>query len=299
MRSSIATVPACLALLGCSEQIQPTPSEHSEPVVSRLATPTAPDAPAFIHRQAVSLFHLGSNLSSRNDMGMDKVVGDEGVFATDPRTGAVRAILNGGASAARVPGLAGTAAVHNERVKAYFLRAGLPADQIGDTQVMTQMEGGGPPGVIEGGRSATFVSYTTVITRVVQGVPVPDSFAVARFNKNDETTMEWVYWPSIPGSIIDDAKKLSALLGDAHARSAYVDKLPPEVARNSQAEVTIRHSDFADPKFTTFASYDVHEGPQAGRSRGRTRNFDSAGNELVHPNRRPNDVPVPSSAAKP
>lgn len=135
-----------------------------------------------------------------------------------------------------------------------------------------------------------FDGYTTVVTRQIEGIAVPDSFAAARFNEDDDVIEEWVYWPPLPRAAIDDAKTLAALQVEPSSRSTFRDKLPPFARSGNAGEPTIRHSDFADEcSFVAFGSYDVQVSrSQNGGFRGGTHNFDVNGREVLHPNRRPN-----------
>ncbi len=143
------------------------------------------------------------------------------------------------------------------------------------------------------------VGYVIYIPRVVEGILVPDSFASATINSKGETTMEWVYWPSFPRKILDDAKTLAATLAAPGTRGNFLTLLPA-AERTNPGEVAIRHSDFDDDHtFQVFASYDVHapKGPKHGRAI--TLNFGVDGKERVHPNRRAGVPTLPTSSSKP
>ncbi|HEX3851481.1 MAG TPA: hypothetical protein VHW01_10975, partial [Polyangiaceae bacterium] len=122
--------------------------------------------------------------------------------------------------------------------------------------------------------------------------PVPDSFATARFNANDEVTTEWVYWPPISRSTVDDAHAIQKQLSDPAGRQTFMAHLPPSL-QTRPGEITIRHSDFDDDSgFVAFASYDVHyDRGDEGAGRAGTRHFLINGTEVSHPNRRRSNVP--------
>ena len=171
------------------------------------------------------------------------------------------------------------------------LGAGLPRDQIGEPHILTMMTASGPTTEPEENMKRELVGYTTVLSRRIEGVLVPDSFALARFNANDEVTTEWVHWPPIPRHVLAEAHALEKALADHQSKAAFMARLPAE-AQAAPGEVTIRHSDFDDESnFTSFASYDVHLASGAGHSsRATTRNFRTDGTEFSHPNRRRQSV---------
>jgi hypothetical protein len=245
------------------------------------------DVPGYLHPATKSRFHLGGGIKNVKEGSLTKIVGDEGVIATNTVTGAVRAILNSDSPADERPAYSTKAEAHNARVLKYFTEAGLPRDQIGMTQVLTLMAADGSSEKPSEGVRGKFVAYTTVITRQIDGVPVPDSFAAARFNQDDEATMEWVYWPKIPRKALEDAKALQVVVADRDKHDGLLARLPGTL-RSAPHQVTIRHSDFADESgYRAFASLDVQvSAAQNGGLRGGTRSFDPEGKELQHPNRR-------------
>jgi hypothetical protein len=127
-----------------------------------------------------------------------------------------------------------------------------------------------------------------VITRQINGIPVPDSFASARFNADGEVVEEWVYWPTIPQHAIAEAQSIV----HAHAAGSAALATLPTRFQSSPGEGAIRHSDFADESgFQAFGSFDVHLSKEAnGGYRGGTHHFDVNGREIIHPNRRPQTV---------
>jgi len=255
--------------------------------------------PGFVHSAARSRFHVGSGTRSVSEFGLEKIVGSDGTMATNRVTGAFRAILNATSPVNDVPPLTSDEVLHNQAVIAYFKEAGIPADQIGRPHVLTSMTGAGPVDDETIAQHPKFVGYTTYIPRVVDGVSVPDSFAVAALNANGEAVSEWVYWPPLPKRVLDDAKALTTKLGTAASRTVFLSALPPE-NRGDPAEVTIRHCDFDDERsFVAFASYDVHvpKGPQ--RMRAATLHFGLDGAQVIHPNRRAGVKPVPGVTSKP
>jgi hypothetical protein len=283
MTSVTRAMALCVVLTACGAKV----GEPNDREVSTSLTVSVPNVPGYVHQFSKTRFHIGTGTRSVNELGLDKVIGSEGVFAVNPRTGSARAILNGDSLINNVPALTLDAEAHNVRVVRYFAEAGLPADQMGTPQILTSMEGGGPLNVKDLPADAHFVSYTTIIARVIGGIAVPDSFAAASFDRDDEVTTEWIYWPPIPQAAVQEAQSIQAMVG-ASANNAFVALLPAE-AQTLPAEVTIRHSDFDDESgFKAFGSYDVHVGPgQLGHGRAATVCFGVDGKEVVHPNRRP------------
>jgi hypothetical protein len=288
---------SCLGLIACSEAPQPSaPAAQrtaaaaafsADPAAATYAAPPGPgDAAGFVHVLGHSRFHLAGQ-SSVQQGSVAKFIGTDGVFATNKVTGASRALRNADSPVLQRPPLTESADAHNARVLAYFKDAGLPQDQIRQARVLTHMKSSGPTS--ERRTAPAFLGYTTVITRQIDGIPVPDSFAAARFNADDEVVEEWVYWPTIPAGAIAEAKAIAAQAGTA----ALTSRLPARF-RGAPATATIRHTDFADESgFRAFGSLDVRYGKELnGGFRGGTRNFDINGVEVVHPNRRPNTVTV-------
>lgn len=241
----------------------------------------------YVHAARCSRFLLGPGAQSKRELGLDKLVGPEGVFATNPVTGASRAILNATSPALRKGPFTADKAAYEAHVMAYFQACGLPQDQIGLVRTLTMMEADGDASQTVRDVKPKLAGYTTVITRAIDGIPVPDSFAAARIDEDDEVVMEWVYWPSLPQRAVDEAQRLRASVADEAGRRAMADRLPAEL-RASPSEVTIRHSDFDDESgFRAFGSLDVHAGKETrGGLRGGTLHFDASGRELIHPNRR-------------
>ncbi len=287
---------AVVVLVGCGTVPEPSGNGDSTPGSSRVAL-TAIGATGYVHQTQCSKFRVGTFLRQSRDGNLDRVIGTDGVLATDDVTGSVRGILNADSAASTRPPLTADPKIHNARVLAYFESCGLPADQVGPVRVLTVMSSSGT-GVVTAPSNGTFLGYIGVVTRVIDGIPVPDSFAAARFDVDDDTTMEWVYWPPIPTTAIDDAKSLQGMLGTPSNRAAFLARLPPEAAA-SPLEVTIRHSDFDDERdFVAFGSVDVHVSAGGTRLRGTTLHFDALGREQRHPNLTTNANPLMTDSPK-
>jgi hypothetical protein len=270
-RGSVSHFLGCALMVGlggCGTTAEPASSSPDMVGLTKSSTEGA----GFVHSANNSRFHLGANPVTMMEFGLSKLVGTDGVFATVPETGWVLAIPNATSPSRSAAPLTRSADVHNKTVVDYFTGAGLPADQVGGVNAHASVtgSGSGPVNISNG----EFAGYTSVITRVVAGIPVPDSFAWASFNINGEAVEEQVYWPTVPASAVQEAKALQAVVSDPVRFAALASKLPTNV---DGGQVVIRHS--AGSERTTFevvASYDVVERGELGQ----VRHFDQSGAEF-------------------
>jgi hypothetical protein len=303
MNRTALTLLACSTLAGCLAPPDTSGEPSSSGVTGGASTPVAAlfapvasgpgDAPGYSHTVGVSRFRIGASRREMSEAGWYKVVGNEGVFATDPYTGAVRANPNGDAPAAHAAALTSNPDEHNARVLTYFRGAGLPMDQVGGAHVTTIMKVDGPADTV-GHQRPTFVAYTTIVERTIDGIRVPDSFAWARFNARDEVVAEGVYWPAIPAAAIADAHALRDQLTDPARGAAYRTQLAVPDASAKGGMVTIRHSGATSRSaFEAFAGYDVHVPYGDGATgRGRTVHFDASGRVRELAAASPDDKPA-------
>lgn len=248
------------------------------------------DVPGYQHTINVSKFVVGSNAQHVDELGMTKIVGSDGTFATDPMTHAVVALPNGGARALSVPAVSDPKA-HNSQVIAYFEACGLPADQVGGAHVLTEMAGGGPVG--QPAPPPTFVGYNSVVERTISGIRVEDSFAWARFNQSGDVVMESVYWPPISADVVTQAIAFQAKLADASTRDKFLAGLP--TGRRTDGMLAVHHTGaFAHVPFSARVSFDVVYGGAQGRRH--MRRFDINGLELAE---LPTGVPRLTDTPKP
>jgi hypothetical protein len=257
-----------VGLAGCST----SPEPESRALGISLGSALTAEGAGFVHIANNSKFRIGANPTPKLEFGMSKLVGSEGVFGTIPETGWVLAIPNGRAPSTLADPLTRSPDLHNQRVRDYFVAAGLPAAQVGAVTAHGSVKGGGTgdPTVQNG----DFAGYTSVITRVVGGVPVPDSFAWARFNVNGDVVEEQVYWPTIPANVVQDAKTLSAIVSDRAQFAVFAKNLPPNM---QNGQVVIRHSPGNDrAAFEAVAAYDM---VQLGEM-GSVHHFDTTGIEF-------------------
>lgn len=262
---------ACAFLLAAacsSAPEEPSSVERSEIV----AAPSATEGAAYVHKVSKSRFHLGNSVSTRSEFGMEKFVGDEGVFATVTRSGWALGILNADAATQNVSRTSWNAEAHNQAVVDYFVAAGLNRNEIARVNAHANLTANGAVGTLEadlatGGKAA---GYTSCIARTITGILVPDSFAWAGFNDNQDVVEEGIYWPEIPAAAIAEAKALREMLTvDASAKAFR--KLVGDV--DGRGDVVIRHPPGgSNVPFKAEVVYDVPD-------HGRMRHFDANGRE--------------------
>jgi len=270
--SRISALFLCSLALACSGR---APEEKLG--TSSFATTTTANSSAMVagyqHVIGRSRFALGALQTEVDVLGMHKLVGSDGVFATRG-SGMVTAMANGASGAENGVPMADNAS-HNDAVRAYFVGAGLPSDQIAsveDREVVGAATAS--DGVASGPAVVAF--RQTIIRRQINGIPVPDSFAWARLNADGTVVAEQVYWPPIPQSVVLDATNFAAGLVGAGAVAAYEARLPPHgMARGT----VIRHSPGEwDQAFVSTAAYDVLP---TDLSFPRVRHFDLNGTEIA------------------
>jgi hypothetical protein len=228
---------------------------------------------------------LGKIVNVVNEKGYERIVGEHGVFATRMSNGATFGVPNSGAPSTKVPALTRDGDLHNQRTREYFLAAGLPSDQIAGVHVSTLMEGGGPVGDFRP-KLGKFVAFTSNVDRAVDGIPIADSLAFARFNAQDQVVEEGVFWPDVPQSVLDEAAGVKRVLSDPTQREVYLSKLPSSI-RNLDgqvvdSQVVVHHSSWTvDSPPSFYACYDVTE--SVGSGMALIRHFDVRGNEVRLP----------------
>jgi hypothetical protein len=248
--------------------------------------------PGFKQDISTSKFALGTYKETRDEFGFLRTVGTEGVLGRRKSNGFVLAVPNGDAPSVRRPPLTKDGDEHNDRVLSYFLEAGLPKEQVKAVHASALMAAGGSATGVESGPDQ-LVAYTSSIGRALDGIPVPDSNAWARFNDLDEVVSEGSFWPSVPESVLAEAKALKSLMEDVSRADAYRAKLPTQ---NRDGRVVIRHSAptfDAAPEY--FAAYDVTERIAPGAVV--TRHFDGNGQEFRLPHEGAESLPMAAKVA--
>ena len=278
---SLLAAAASFAILACAVQREPDP-ESSKPSLQEViatkssgAVPVAGSSGAiagFVLSAGASKFCLGAGTTMDLGGTMQRLVGAEGVIGTTSN-GATFSVPNADAPGLSVPAFSTDPMVHNEHVLEYFLGAGLPSVQVGDVHATTVVTSGGSA-KDWASQVSTFVAHNTVIDRKVQGIRIAGSYAWARFNKNDEVVEEQVFWPTLPGALLDTALALAATMSSPSLMAKYIAALPSEV-QNLESEVVIHHTPSVIATVSGFASVDFKE-----RSAQAERSFDASGREL-------------------
>lgn len=202
-----------------------------------------------------SRFAFGSKPVALDAGPLVRWTGSDGVVAiwTD---GSEMASMNAGAPEADLPDWSSDGNALAAHVTAYFVSMGVATCQISGTDG-TYSGGGG--GSVEGGAMFTVASQTNVgLVRSIGGVPVVNSIAFARFDKDDQTTFETFYWPTIPAEVVTAARAFHDKLAAAGALAAYKAKLPADAQGDGQVVIHHRVGGSSLP-FTAVATYDTFQ----------------------------------------
>jgi hypothetical protein len=201
--------------------------------------------------------------------------GSLGSFVVDPTNNAAHAGL---AAASPTGPYILDEATHAARVKAYFVGAGLPADQIGEVQATYQSGLMGGSMTTPGG-TPVVESINSILRRRVSGILIVESEAWAKMTTAGDVDMEYVFWPPIDMAVVNQAVALAGHMADASAHAAYVAKLPGTV--RNDVGVVIHHTDagiHASP--TAYVAYDAVIGTDPHAA---ARHFDGNGQEFRLP----------------
>jgi hypothetical protein len=254
-------------------------------------------ARGYQHGADRSKFAVGVGAHRVNEHGYLKLTGADGTIARDQLNGSVFSVPKARAPGQRLTPYGDSPAAHNRFVLDYFRANGLPADQIGRVQGRMLLEATGRSDEQE--RAVPHVTgYYSVVERVIEGIPVEDSFAWARVNSAGVVVEEGVYWPGLPRTTVEKARQLRDAWKDQKRRSELLDRVHGEDPRT---EIAIRHSSAGshDP-FEAFACIDVHvdstppatnralrDSTNGGLSQtSYVRHFDLSGNEIRLPQER-------------
>jgi len=263
-----------LALAACAPDIaEPNSAQHSQ----HLPLSVQDVVSGYVHRVEMSRFAIGPIIDSREDGITQKLIGKQGVFATNPRTGFVAAIPNATSSLAAKPALM-DADAHNAAVKSYFVSCGLPERQIGWVNVHGTVHTD-----VDDRSKYVGDGYSTVLSRSIDGIFVPESFAWARLSTDQQVIAESVYWPDVPVRVLNEAKELATVAGTPD----YLTKLGADLA-SPPGSVAIHHSVGFANSITFTVTYDV----AIRGSSGASRHFDGNGLAVTVPS---DIAPVPNS----
>jgi hypothetical protein len=234
-----------------------------------------------VYDMAKSRFAIGSS-PVRDDSvpTMTRWVGSDGIVAIEA-CGSELGIMNAGASETDLPDWSSDSAALSSHVRDYFESMGVQPCQIAATQVFgsgsasctATSDSDSSCQVISGSRSI-------YLSRAVDGISVVESQAYARFNVNDQSTSEGLYWPTISADTVTAARSFRTSLADPAGLAAYKAKLPATAQGDGQ--VVIHHSNCfsgtAGP-MQSAATYDVLQNSPMGMAG--TLSFDADGNPVT------------------
>ncbi len=184
--------------------------------------------------------------------------------------------MNAGAPQSALPDWSADSSALTTHVEDYWASMGVEICQITQASISGSVSGGGST---EGGPTSWMAGPNTVVlARGVDGVPVVESLANARFDADDQTTSEGLYWPEVPADVVTAAIAFKNQLADPNALGAYKAKLPPDA--QGQGGVVIHHSSEASTgPFQAAATYQVIQTSPLGD--GGDLNFDPSGNPVT------------------
>jgi len=238
---------------------------------------------------------LGDHRKTVARYGYLKAVGDHGTLATNIATGGTFAAAAPSSSGAHLPPFGTEYGDHDRFVKDYFVKLGLPVEQVASVHAMTMLEAQGPSTEV-GKTIPQITAYYSALQRTVEGVPVADSFAWARVNSRGEVVQEGVYWPAIPADVVKQVHQFRELMADPRRQQEFKSRLG---VSGGEGAVVIRHSSAAlNEGFESFVSYDVslhvpastseQKTPEPGTTVTVVRHFDVNGTERFLPQERLN-----------
>jgi hypothetical protein len=204
-----------------------------------------------------SRFAFGSTPVLDDANGLMRWVGDHGVVAIWP-SGAAQGSMNAGAPERNLPDWSNDVPALEAHVRAYFVTFNIDACQMPTASAL-----GG-----SGGR-------TIELPRSVDGISVAESRAFARFESENQTTDESLYWPTVSAEVVTAARALRDRLTDPAQLAAYKALLPGDA--QGDGVVRIHHtSSVLEGPFQAAATYDVVR--QSTDTRGASNlSFDASG----------------------
>jgi hypothetical protein len=239
-------------LLGCSSNNDAAASSTSA-VGAEASCATGQPLTGASYDVAKSRFAFGSKPAAIDVGALVRWTGTDGVVAiwTD---GSEMASMNAGAPEADLPDWSRDGDALAAHVTAYFVSMGVATCQISGTDG-TYSAGGG--GSTDGDATFMTTSQTNVgLVRTIDGVPVVESLAFARFDTSDQTTYETFYWPTIPADVVAAARAFHDQLAAPEALAAYKAKLPANAQGDGRVVIHHRVSGSSLP-FTAVAVYDT------------------------------------------
>ena len=225
-----------------------------------------------------SRFAFGSTPVRQDANGIIRWTGLDGVVVIES-CGLESGIMNGGAPEASLPDWSSDPSSLSAHVRDYFVSMGVAPCQIANTTVLAS--GGAVCSTGPDASCETISAQRTIsMARGVDGIPVVESNAYARFNVNDQSTDEGFYWPTVPADTVAAARSLRDQLADPAALAAYKAKLPSDA--QGEGQVVIHHSSCPSPSSSAFqsaATYDVMQTSSVGMAS--MLSFDADGNPVT------------------
>jgi len=164
-------------------------------------------------------------------------------------------------------------------VQAYFVGAGLPADQVAGVGAYYQVGGGGPMTAAPVSKPIQVTSINSTLSRAINGVRVVESFAWAKMTTSGDVDMESVFWPPIDSAVVDAAVSFKAQMVDPVAHAAFLQSLGGVAYHDGG--VVIHHTNAAIHSApTAYVSYDVVTSPGSSAA---ARHFDQSGKDFLLP----------------
>ncbi len=274
--------------MACASRVaEPTDTTNQAATVASRGSGSS--VPGYAHALSKSKFRIGQNVTLElSNSKIQRSRGGLGAFAVDPGNGSAMGVLD--ATTATGPYILDEA-THNAAVKAYFISAGIPADQVAGVHATFISTGSATVSSAPSDAPIVLESINSILTRAISGIPVIESTAWAKMRAQGDVDMEMVFWPPIDARVVDQALAFAAQLKDATAKATFQKKLPRAVLK--EIGVVIHHTDtniHTTP--TAYVAYDAVIDPETTAG---VRHFDVNGSPLVLPQERPSALHVASS----
>jgi len=237
-------------LCGCSSSR--APDELEGHIAQTVSAEAGAQLPGYVHSLSRSRFRIGNNaVLELNSTKLQRWRGTLGAFGVDPSTGLAMGVLD--ASSPTGPYITDEP-THRAAVQSYFVGAGLPANQMGDILADYQNSGSLPSSPASS--PPQFDSINSVLTRVVNGIRIVESFAWAKMTTAGDVDMEAVFWPPVDMTVVNAATSLASSMQNAAYHTTFLTNLPGTVYKDGG--VVIHHTNSAIQSApTAYVAYDV------------------------------------------
>jgi len=273
-----------VTIVGCAQSAKDPGFRGDDSGTAEVAAATSCDPGAALTGATYDLsrsrFAFGSTPSEEQVSTMTRWVGSDGVVAIES-CGSEQGIMNAGAPEETLPDWSPDPVALAAHVREYFVSMGVDPCQILDDGVTGSGSAGCSGGATDGASCQPLTGSSMIdLARGVDGIRVVESRAYARFNVNDQTTSESLYWPAISAEVVTSARSFAGKLADASALAAYKAQLPSNAQGDGQ--VVIHHSSCMYPAapFQAAATYDVLQTNPTGMMEA-TISFDADGNRVT------------------